>query len=161
MIQRVVLALFSLVFILSCNEVKTPKKPDDFINKDKMTDILYDISLMRALKTYSVNDMLALGLQPDSYIYKKYDIDSLQLAKSIDYYSVNFNEYTAIWEEVGERLTAQRDALQFKQNELDSIRLQESKSKRDSIERAAKFKKLKEKSSNTPANDSILAPVSS
>ena len=37
-----------------------------------MTDILYDISLLRALKTYSVNDMRALGLEPDTFIYDKY-----------------------------------------------------------------------------------------
>jgi len=159
MIQKVVLALFGLVFILSCNEVKTPKKPDNFIKKDKMTDILYDISLMRALKTYSVNDMVTLGLQPDSYIYEKHEIDSLQFAENIDYYSVNFNEYTAIWEEVGERLTAQRDELQFKQNELDSIRIEESNRRRDSIKKANMIepdsKGLKMK------NDSLLEPISS
>ncbi|MEH6658896.1 DUF4296 domain-containing protein [Leeuwenhoekiella marinoflava] len=159
MIQKVVLALFGLIFILSCNEVKTPKKPDNFIKKDKMTAILYDISLMRALKTYSVNDMLVLGLQPDSYIYKKYDIDSLQLAESIDYYSVNFNEYTAMWEEVGERLTAQRDALQFKQNELDSIRLEKSNRRRDSIK---KVNMVKPDSKDIQVkNDSLLESVSS
>lgn len=159
MMQKVVLALFGLVFILSCNEVQTPKKPDDFIKKDKMTDILYDISLMRALKTYSVNDMVVLGLQPDSYIYKKYDVESLQLAKSIDYYSVNFNEYTAMWEEVGERLTAQRDALQFKQNELDSIRLEKSNRRRDSIK---KVNMVKPDSKDIKVeNDSLLESVSS
>jgi len=161
MIQRIFLAVLGLVLVLSCNEVKAPKKPENFIKKDKMTDILYDVSLMRALKTYSVNDMLALGLQPDSYIYEKYEIDSLQLAQSIDYYSVNFNEYAAIWEEVGERLTAQRDEIQFRQNELDSIRLEENKFKRDSIKGASKVKNLKQTLPKPPANDSILAPVSS
>ncbi|HCQ75760.1 MAG TPA: hypothetical protein DIV44_03040 [Leeuwenhoekiella sp.] len=100
--------------------------------------------------------MRALGLEPDTFIYDKYDVDSLQLAQSIDYYSVNFNEYTSIWEEVNARLTAQRDEIQFEQNDLDSIRIEESKRRRDSIKKA-----------NQPRpdieleNDSILAPVSS
>ena len=156
MIKKGYILLLFMLTVLSCHDIERPQKPDNFIEQEKMTDILYDISLLRALKTYSVNDMRALGIEPDSFIYDKYEIDSLQLAQSIDYYSVNFNEYIAMWEEVGTRLTAQRDEIQFKQNELDSIRIEESKRRRDSIKKA-----------NTPMRDkplktdSLIAPVSS
>ena len=156
MIKKGYILLLVVLAVVSCHDIERPKKPDNFIEREEMTDILYDISLLRALKTYSVNDMRALGLEPDTFIYDKYDVDSLQLAQSIDYYSVNFNEYTSIWEEVNARLTAQRDEIQFEQNDLDSIRIEESKRRRDSIKKA-----------NQPRpdieleNDSILAPVSS
>tara|TARA_Y100000815_G_scaffold199627_1_gene183156 strand:- start:1201 stop:1671 length:471 start_codon:yes stop_codon:yes gene_type:complete len=156
MIKKGYILLLVVLAVVSCHDIERPKKPDNFIEREEMTDILYDISLLRALKTYSVNDMRALGLEPDTFIYDKYDVDSLQLAQSIDYYSVNFNEYTSIWEEVNARLTAQRDEIQFEQNDLDSIRIEESKRKRDSIKKA-----------NQPRpdieleNDSILTPVSS
>ena len=145
-----------MLAVLSCHDIERPQKPDNFIEQEKMTDILYDISLLRALKTYSVNDMRALGIEPDSFIYDKYEIDSLQLAQSIDYYSVNFNEYIAMWEEVSTRLTAQRDEIQFKQNELDSIRIEESKRRRDSIKKANMARPDKPLKS-----DSLIAPVSS
>ena len=156
MIKKGYILLLVVLAVVSCHDIERPKKPDNFIEREEMTDILYDISLLRALKTYSVNDMRALGLEPDTFIYDKYDVDSLQLAQSIDYYSVNFNEYTSIWEEVNARLTTQRDEIQFEQNDLDSIRIEESKRKRDSIKKA-----------NQPRpdieleNDSILTPVSS
>ena len=156
MIKKGYILLLVVLAVVSCHDIERPKKPDNFIEREEMTDILYDISLLRALKTYSVNDMRALGLEPDTFIYDKYDVDSLQLAQSIDYYSVNFNEYTSIWEEVNARLTAQRDEIQFEQNDLDSIRIEESKRRRDSIKKA-----------NQPRpdieleNDSILTPVSS
>lgn len=156
MIKKGYILLLLVLAVVSCHDIERPKKPDNFIEREKMTDILYDISLLRALKTYSVNDMRALGLEPDTFIYDKYDVDSLQLAQSIDYYSVNFNEYTSIWEEVNARLTAQRDEIQFEQNDLDSIRIEESKRRRDSIKKADQPRPDIELE-----NDSILAPVSS
>ena len=64
-----------------------------------------------------------------------------------------------MWEEVGERLTAQRDALQFKQNELDSIRLEKSNRRRDSIK---KVNMVKPDSKDIQVkNDSLLESVSS
>ncbi|RXG22027.1 DUF4296 domain-containing protein [Leeuwenhoekiella aequorea] len=150
----IVLILF--VFV-GCNEIQRPKKPDNFIKEDLMVDVLYDISLMRTLRTYNMNEMRSLGIVPDSLIYKKYNIDSLQFAESINYYSVNFNDYAALWEEVNKRLIAQRDKLQFNQNDEDSIRNAAEKIKGDSINRQAKSKDsllmLEE------AQDSILAPI--
>lgn len=156
MIKKSYILLLFMLAVLSCHDIERPQKPDNFIEREKMTDILYDISLLRALKTYSVNDMRALGIEPDSFIYEKYEIDSLQLAQSIDYYSVNFNEYIAMWEDVSTRLTAQRDEIQFKQNELDSIRIEESKRRRDSIKKANMARPDKPLKS-----DSLIAPVSS
>ncbi|WP_028376832.1 DUF4296 domain-containing protein [Leeuwenhoekiella sp. MAR_2009_132] len=151
------IVMLSLLLLLSCNDIQKPKKPDNFIKKDLMTDILYDVSIMRTLRTYNMNEMRSLGIEPDSFIYKKYDIDSLQFAESINYYSVNFNEFTAIWEEVSKRLTEQRDKLQFAQNDQDSIRNVESKFKRDSIRKQVQLKDSLSKIE--PTQDSLLAPI--
>ncbi|WP_405330374.1 DUF4296 domain-containing protein [Leeuwenhoekiella sp. LLG6367-2.1] len=150
----IVLILF--VFV-GCNEIQRPKKPDNFIKEDLMVDVLYDISLMRTLRTYNMNEMRSLGIVPDSLIYKKYNIDSLQFAESINYYSVNFNDYAALWEEVNKRLIAQRDKLQFNQNDEDSIRNAAEKIKRDSINRQANSKDSLLMLEET--QDSILAPI--
>ena len=61
-----------------------------------------------------------------------------------------------MWEDVSTRLTAQRDEIQFKQNELDSIRIEESKRRRDSIKKANMARPDKPLKS-----DSLIAPVSS
>jgi hypothetical protein len=151
-----IIVLILLVFV-GCNEIQRPKKPDNFIKEDLMVDVLYDISLMRTLRTYNMNEMRSLGIVPDSLIYKKYNIDSLQFAESINYYSVNFNDYAALWEEVNKRLIAQRDKLQFNQNDEDSIRNAAEKIKRDSINRQANSKDSLLMLDET--QDSILAPI--
>ena len=151
------LIVLTLLVFVGCNEIQRPKKPDNFIKEDLMVDVLYDISLMRTLRTYNMNEMRSLGIVPDSLIYKKYNIDSLQFAESINYYSVNFNDYAALWEEVNKRLIAQRDKLQFNQNDEDSIRNAAEKIKRDSINRQAKSKDSLLMLEET--QDSILAPI--
>lgn len=151
------LIVLTLFVFGGCNEIQRPKKPDNFIEEDLMIDVLYDISLMRTLRTYNMNEMRSLGIVPDSLIYKKYNIDSLQFAESINYYSVNFNDYAALWEEVNKRLIAQRDKLQFNQNDEDSIRNAAEKIKRDSINRQAKSKDSLLMLEET--QDSILAPI--
>ena len=151
------LIVLTLLVFVGCNEIQRPKKPDNFIKEDLMVDVLYDISLMRTLRTYNMNEMRSLGIVPDSLIYKKYNIDSLQFAESINYYSVNFNDYAALWEEVNKRLIAQRDKLQFNQNDEDSIRNAAEKIKKDSINRQAKSKDSLLMLEET--QDSILAPI--
>lgn len=157
MIKNGFIAIVSFLFMLSCNNVQKPRKPDNFIKKDKMADILYDISLMRTLRTYNMNEMRTLGIEPDSFIYKKYGVDSLQFSESINYYSVNFNEFTTIWNVVNERLTKQRDSLQFALNDKDSIQKVKAKIRADSIRKSAKtrdsIRNLKKQ------NDSLLAPI--
>tara|TARA_B100000949_G_C14103515_1_gene375155 strand:+ start:183 stop:623 length:441 start_codon:yes stop_codon:yes gene_type:complete len=100
---------------LSCQDVERPQKPDKLIDEDKMVDILYDVSLINAARSYSVPKLKVSGIKPERFVYEKYNIDSTQLAESLAYYTIDFNTYSQIWERVNER-------LEKKRSEVDSIR---------------------------------------
>ena len=141
MIRKTFLFLVLMVFF-SCQNVQRPEKPDNLIDKSKMRDILYDVSIINATRDLGRYQLENAGIAPEKFIYKKYGIDSLQFAKSMEYYSVDFSTYLAIWKDVNERLDRERDVV-------DSL-----KRKRDSI-KAAENRKMKP---NT-AEDDLPAPL--
>lgn len=94
--------LICCVFLfMGCNS--SVEKPKNLIEKDKMIDILYDISLLEAIKTQNINGGLSSKMS-NEYIYKKYKIDSVQFSKSNKYYASDFEEYKSMFEAVKEKL---------------------------------------------------------
>ena len=91
-----------IVLFFSCNS-NSVEKPDNLIGKDKMIDILYDISLLEAIKTQNINGGMNSKMGND-YIYKKYKIDSIQFIKSNKYYASDIEEYKKMFEKIKERL---------------------------------------------------------
>lgn len=101
--KSILLGLIILFF--GCNS-SSVEKPKNLIGKDKMVDILYDISLLESIKTQNINGGITTKMGND-YIYKKYKIDSLQFAKSNKYYASDLEEYKKMFEKVKEKLTAE------------------------------------------------------
>ncbi|MGB1309376.1 MAG: DUF4296 domain-containing protein, partial [Oceanihabitans sp.] len=81
----------SLVF--SCKHTNTPEKPENLIPKDKMVNILIDMSLFNAAKGVNKKMVENNGIVLEEYIYKKHNIDSLQFAESNTYYAYNIETY--------------------------------------------------------------------
>ncbi len=154
------LSLFILVFVtlISCQDIEKPEKPEAFIPEDQMIDILYDISIIRSLKTYNVNEMRMLDIKPESYIYDKYNIDSIQLADNISYYAIDFNKYAALWEKVRVRLAAEHADVEERISKSDSIKINQIKNNRDSIMKANRL--TPESARGLEINDSLVEPVS-
>jgi len=97
--------LIGLLFaFVSCNTAI--EKPKNLIEKDKMIDVLYDISLLEAIKTQNINGGIK-NKDANEYLYKKYNIDSTQLAQSNKYYAADVDEYKKMFEEVKARLEEQ------------------------------------------------------
>lgn len=123
-------------FVLSCNTIDKPKKPDNLISKNKMIDIITDISLVNAAKGVDKRLLEQKGINPESYIFNKYDIDSLQFALSSNYYAFDVKEYEDIYTRVHERLEKKKkeyNKLEEKEKKVkDSIRKAKRKVK-DSI----------------------------
>ncbi len=93
------------VLFFGCND-NSVEKPKNLIGKDKMVDILYDISLLEAIKSQNINGGITAKMEND-YIYKKYKIDSIQFAKSNKYYASDLEEYKKMFEKVKEKLSAE------------------------------------------------------
>ena len=94
-----------IILVVGCNS-NSVEKPKNLIGKDKMIDILYDISLLEAIKTQNINGGIAVKMGND-YIYKKYKIDSIQFVKSNKYYASDIAEYKKMFEKIKERLNAE------------------------------------------------------
>lgn len=90
------------VFTISCNN-SVIEKPSNLIEKDKMVDILYDISLLETVKTQGIKRGFTQS-EINQYILKKYKIDSLQLISSNKYYASDAEEYKKMFEKVKAKL---------------------------------------------------------
>lgn len=94
-----------LVLMVACKEnaVKTPEK---LIDKDQMSEIIYDVTILDAMRSRNPGTMQnASNLD---YIYKKYNIDSLQFAENNTYYASDIKQYKKIYEKVNERIEREK-----------------------------------------------------
>lgn len=100
--KKIIVLFFCIFLTFSCNN-SVVEKPDNLIDKDTMIDILYDISLLEAIKNQNINGGIS-SKSSNEYIYRKYKVDSVQLVKSNKYYASNLEEYKKMFDKVKERL---------------------------------------------------------
>lgn len=98
-IKTLLLALL-LVFVSCANTVEKPKK---LIDKDKMVDILFDIALLEAVKSQNINGGIS-SKKANEFLFKKYQIDSLQWEENNKYYASDIEEYKKMYQEVKRRI---------------------------------------------------------
>jgi len=123
--------LLAIVFmVLGCQNVKYPEKPENLIPKEKMIDVLTEVYLSNASRTYNLRVLRDSGYKLDSMLYKKFDIDSLQFAKSHAYYANDLDEYVAMFEKVKSKL----EVVKIKTDTLKA-RYEERRRIKDSITR--------------------------
>lgn len=88
------------------------EKPDNLIPEEKMVDIIYDLSILQAMRNSNQKFLDSNDVNAATYIYKKYKIDSLQFAKSNQYYAAeNIKKYEKMYQSVNEKLIADKAAV--------------------------------------------------
>ena len=113
--MRKLVAFFLLFAILiSCQKSAVPK-PDNLIDEDVMVDIIYDISILEAMKSQKGDVLESNSINPNTYIFKKYKIDSLQFANSDKFYASEIKKYKEIFDKVNKRMEEKIEASK-KQN---------------------------------------------
>ncbi|TCK65135.1 uncharacterized protein DUF4296 [Winogradskyella wandonensis] len=140
----IILAILSL---LSCEPRLKPEKPDNLIAKDKMTDVLYDMFIVSSAKGVSRVKFEKEGLNPEQYILKKHNIDSLQFAQSNDYYAHDVESYKSMIETIKSRITAEKE----KYTAIDKAEQEEKKRKKDSLVKLRQAEKTKQKLIDPPS----------
>lgn len=153
-----ILKRFSLVFIVlfsvfACNKLKGPKKPDNLISKDKMVAILIDAKLIASASSKSKLVMRDRGLNTETYIYDKFNIDSLQFALSNNYYAFHIEDYQDIYKRI-------EDSLEVLKAELKETKSAEWKAKTKREADSLQSIHVKKDSLNLTrqANDGLLKP---
>lgn len=127
MIKKSVTYILLILLLVSCGSEgqKKPKKPDNLISKDKMVNVIYDMSLLSAAKGVNRKLMEQKGVYPEKYIYKKHNIDSTQFAQSNEYYAFDLDTYEEIYNNVKTKLNKEKkvysDLVLVENKEKDSI----------------------------------------
>lgn|SRR5690606_32756624 len=120
--MKLVFTILIALFLLSCQDIEKMEKPKDLIGKQKMVEVLTDLSLLNSAKNYNKRFLEETGFKPGEFFYQKHNIDSLRLARSTRYYARNYNEFEAIYRQVQKNLEKLRDSLeQIQQKERDSL----------------------------------------
>ncbi|WP_231424159.1 DUF4296 domain-containing protein [Pedobacter sp. Leaf250] len=131
--KRLVWVLVVLFFIAGCK----PKAPQGIIESEKMEQILYDIHLVDGyISTIYIQDSARkVGAAYYKGIYKKYDTDSVQYAKSLNYYNNNPDQLQEMYKAISKKLDNQKVSLK----KADSLMLRNTFVK-DSIKIIKKYK---------------------
>ena len=108
--KNFVFIILVLFLSVSCKKdlVKEPKR---LIEKGKMIDIMYDLSLLDAMKYQNPMSLDSVDADPKKFIFKKYKVDSLQFAQSNIYYAANYDTYKDMFDEIGKRLAVKQRAV--------------------------------------------------
>lgn len=142
----IILVLFLSV---SCKKelVKEPKK---LIERRKMIDIMYDLSILEAMKYQKPLQLDSIDSSPRKFILKKYKVDSLQFAENNMYYAADYENYKEMFDEVGKRVAV-------KQRAIDSIvKIEEKKAAKEAKKKGKEISKDSIKKPSKPINvDSI------
>jgi hypothetical protein len=138
------ISLLAILALIGCKE-DLVKKPDLLIERSKMMDIMYDMALLEAVKYQNPTVLDSNQIRPKQFIYKKYKIDSLQLAQNNVYYAADYKSYKIMFEEVVKRIANEKKRANA------AIKLEQ---KKNNI-RMAKLKKKKQLAKK--AKDSIAA----
>lgn len=108
--KNFVFIILVLFLSVSCKKdlVKEPKR---LIEKGKMIDIMYDLSLLEAMKYQNPLSLDSVDADPKKFVLKKYKVDSLQFAQSNMYYASDYNTYKEMYDEIGKRLAVNERAV--------------------------------------------------
>jgi len=156
--KKTVSFLVIVILLFSCKNDGI-EKPDRLIDKEVMENIIYDMSLLEAIKYNEPSTTEKYKVNPKEFIYKKYKVDSTQFAQSNIYYAANFDEYKAMYDNVIKRMDGKKavlDSIIKKEVKRDSLIV--VKRKQDSIKAVKKVALAKKKDSlqKIKKKDSLL-----
>lgn len=134
--KKILPFLVVIIFFIGCKK-DLAEKPKNLIEKEKMVDVMYDLSLLSAMRSQNLVLMDSFKNNSNEYIYKKYKIDSIQFAQSNIYYAKDYKGYKAMYDQVKLRLDNDKKKIE--------IAVKADKKKAVLLEKKNKEKKEKQK----------------
>ena len=125
--KKIITFLTIITLFVSCKD-EVVNKPEQLIEKDVMVNIMYDLSILEAIKNQNPASLDTFKINSRDYIFKKYKIDSVQFAKSNVYYAADYNEYKSMFEQISKR-------LETNQKKVDSLIKLEKKKKKPILQK--------------------------
>ena len=107
--KNLIVILLVLFLSISCKK-EVVKQPAKLIEKEKMIDIMYDLSLLEAMRYQKPLSLDSIENDPTKFILKKYKVDSLQFAQNNMYYASDYDNYKDMFDEVNKRISVNQRA---------------------------------------------------
>ncbi len=101
----VVIVVFFIA--LACNN-SVIEKPKNLIEEEQLENIIYDLSLLEAVKTLPFASAFEVPVAKD-FLKKKYKLDSLTYVQNIQYYTSDFKKFRRLNDRVKKRLEAEEN----------------------------------------------------
>ena len=120
--KKLVAIFLFFTILVSCQKPAVPR-PDNLIDDEVMVDIMYDISILEAMKSQKAVVLEANKINPSTYIYKKYKVDSIQFANSDKFYASDIKKYKEIFDKVNKRMEEKIEG--FKKTNTSKIETKE------------------------------------
>ena len=139
--KNFIVILLVLFLSISCKK-DVVKQPAKLIEKGKMIDIMYDLSLLEAMRYQKPLSLDSIENDPTKFILKKYKVDSLQFAQNNMYYASDYESYKDMFDEVNKRISVNQRAADSLAKIDEKKAAKESKKKakeasKDSIQKPA------------------------
>ena len=115
--MRNLLFLALSVFMVSCSKNPVPK-PDNLLDEEVMTDMLFDIAILQAAEGTMKHRLEENNIDVKTYIYKKYKIDSLTYYQNQKYYAGETRKYKKMHQKVLDRLEEVKAANEIKKDSV-------------------------------------------
>ena len=116
---KITISIFFLLLILSCKDHSLAYKPKNLIDELTMENIIYEAIMMDVMSTFKPKNKKYIGIVGSPYLFLKYNIDSLQLVKSNEYYTKNPKVMSKIYTKVLKRMQRSKDSI-------DNIKIKEN-----------------------------------
>ncbi|MDY0988891.1 DUF4296 domain-containing protein [Flavobacterium sp. CFBP9031] len=107
--KNFVVIILVIFLSISCKK-DVVKQPAKLIEKDKMIDIMYDLSLLEAMRYQKPLSLDSIENDPTKFILKKYKVDSLQFAQNNMYYASDYENYKDMFDQVNKRISVNQRA---------------------------------------------------
>ena len=155
---------FILIVVLfqSCNN-NIINKPDNLISEAEMVDIIVDLTLLNSAPGIDKSILEKKEIEPESYVYEKYAIDSIQFVASNNYYAHNIDAYQDIYANVKLKLNNKKEEYKLlnekelkEKKKKDSIRTAEKRRDKSTIIKENKLRELKKIKTPLKSIDSLL-----
>lgn len=99
--------VFCTICLVACSNNPVPK-PDNLLDEEVMTNILFDIAILQAAEGSMPLRLSEEQINSNTYIYKKYAIDSLTFYQNQRYYAADVKQYKKMYQEVLDRLDEEK-----------------------------------------------------
>jgi hypothetical protein len=99
--------------------VEKSPQPENLFSKDKMVALLTDLYLVEGAISSNKGAYLKTGVQPSSFLYEKYDMDSISFQENLNYYTDRVEEYLLIMDEVQDNFKSLQDTLNLRQERIN------------------------------------------